>query len=72
LKRTFQLYTDTMNVTALEVLTQKDNVGIERVIAYESKTLSGLEQNYKTFDKDFLSFLGWWRSLGHIGWRCHL
>ena len=58
LRRAFQLYTDASNVAVGAVLPQIDDGGVERVIAYESKTLSAAERNYSTFDKEFGHFLG--------------
>ena len=54
-KREFKLYTDMSESSLGVVLAQKKDDGIECPIAYASRTLSRLEQNYDTHKFEFLA-----------------
>ena len=51
----FILYTDASKMALGAILHQKGNDGIEKVIAYENKTLSNAEQNYHTTELECLA-----------------
>lgn len=53
----FTIHCDCSNVAAGGVLTQLDNNGIERVIAYMSQKLSPAQQKYHTTEKEMLAVL---------------
>ena len=54
-KREFKLYTDASESGLGAVLAQKKDDGIERPIAYASRTLSKLERNYDAHKLEFLA-----------------
>ena len=53
----FKLYTDASNTGLGAILTQDDDNGKERVIAYEARTLNQNEQNYPTTEKECLAVM---------------
>ena len=50
----FKLYTDSCSLGLGEVLYQTGEDGLDRVIAYASRTLSNLERNYPAYKLEFL------------------
>ncbi len=52
MKKTFRGHTDASNSTVRGTLTELDEVGKDRVIAYHSKNLSSVERNYSTNDRE--------------------
>ena len=64
-EKPFKLHTDASENGLGAVLYQKEDDGMERVIAYASRTLSKSEQNYDTHKLEFLA-LKW-----SITERCH-
>ena len=53
----FKLYTDASDTRLGAILTQDDNNGKERVIAYEARTLNQNEQNYLITEKECLAIV---------------
>ena len=51
------LETDTSNYIVRVVLTQKDNKGKNRVIAYYLRKIIGLELNYNIYNKELLAIV---------------
>ena len=55
IKKEFQLHTDASELGLGEVLYQKDEEGVQRVIAYASQSLSHTERNYPAHKLEFLA-----------------
>ncbi len=54
-QKEFILYTDASKIALGAILHQKGDDGLERVIAYENKTLNKAEQNYSTTELECLA-----------------
>ena len=53
----FKLYMNASNIGLRVILTQDDEEGKERVIAYEARRLSAPEWNYPTTEKECLAIV---------------
>ena len=50
--REFVLYTDASDVGVGSILAQKDDLGVERTVAFASRAFSGSEKNWSTTEKE--------------------
>ena len=57
MERLFVLYTNASKIAVGAVLLQSDSDGIERPVSFFSKKLSSAQQNYSTFEREYLAII---------------